>query len=426
MKTIKRILAIFEYLVIAAVVGFGLIVGVYAIPKDRMVNNITRSTPLLQTEGNYRYWAADILNTQSDNFSDSLMADIAINPNTGNLLYDSMINCYVGWRDTAESSEWLLRVAGGEPFYEGYEQVVYGRYWHGYLIWMKPLLLLFSIPEIRLINMSVQLVLLCWLMILLYRELGLAGCLSIGAGILILNPITCAMTFHFSDIYYNVLITCIVMLSFRSKFDEQESWWTVFLWSGIAVAFFDLMTYPLVALGIPLILYFLLSRKSFGSNTWELIHFSIDWVIGYAGMWALKWLIGSAFTGYNLIADGLGAVGLRSTGAVENVSMDYVYVVMNNVQAMLTKPVIAGLVFIAVLLVIGVLCGKMKFKLSTSKILQILVVGCFPFLWYYVIRNHSIVHVWFAYRVLAITVAAVVAMLFCFVSEKRGNTHEKN
>ena len=68
-------------------------------------------------------------------------------------------------------------------------------------------------------------------------------------------------------------------------------------------------------------------------------------------MWALKWLIGSAFTGYNLIADGLGAVGLRSTGAVENVSMDYVYVVMNNVQAMLTKPVIAGLVFIAVLLV---------------------------------------------------------------------------
>jgi hypothetical protein len=83
-------------------------------------------------------------------------------------------------------------------------------------------------------------------------------------------------------------------------------------------------------------------------------------------------------------------------------------------------------VFIAVLLVIGVLCGKMKFKLSTSKILPILVVGCFPFLWYYVIRNHSIVHVWFAYRVLAITVAAVVSMLFCFVSEKRGNTHEKD
>ena len=426
MKTIKRILAIFEYLVIAAVVGFGLIVGVYAIPKDQMVNNITRSATLLQTEGNYHYWAPNILNTQSDNFSDSLMADIAINPNTGNMLYDSMINCYVGWRDIAESSEWLLRVAGGEPFYEGYEQVVYGRFWHGYLLWMKPLLLLFSIPEIRLINMSVQLILLCWLMILLYKELGLAGCLSIGAGILILNPITCAMTFHFSDIYYIILITCIVMLSFRSRFDKKESWWKVFLWSGIAVAYFDLMTYPLTVLGIPLILYFLLSRKSFGSNTWELIHFSIDWVIGYAGMWVLKWLIGSAFTGYDLVTDGLGAVALRSFGTVENISMDYGYVVMNNVQAMFTKPVIAGLVFIVVLLIIGLLCGKMEIKLGTSKILQILVVGCFPFFWYYLIRNHSSVYVWSAHRVLAITVAAVVALLFCIVSERRGISHEEN
>ncbi len=422
---IKRIFETVEYLVIASVLGFGLIVGVYAIPKARMVNNITRSEPLLSTEGNYRYWAADILNTQSDNFSDSLMADIAINPNTGNLLYDSMINCYVGWRDTAESSEWLLRVAGGEPFYEGYEQVVYGRYWHGYLVWMKPLLLLFSIPEIRLINMAVQLILLCWMMVLLYRELGIAGCVTVGTGLLILNPITCAMTFHFSDIYYNVLITCIVMLSNRRKFDEQESWWKVFLWCGIAVAFFDLMTYPLVSLGIPLILYLMLSKKGFGSNTWETVHFSIDWVIGYAGMWVLKWLIGSAFTGYDLVSDGLGAVGLRSSGAVENVSTEYIYVVMNNLQAMLTKPLIAGLVLIVVLAVIGLLCGKLKFDFQGSRILQILVVGMFPFAWYYVIRNHSIVHVWFAYRVLAITGAAVTAVLFCFVKEKRSEPHEE-
>ena len=150
----KRILGIIEYLVIAAVAGFLLIVGVYAIPKTRMVNNINRSKELLETEGNYRYWAADVLNTQSDNFTDSLMADIAINPGTGKLLYDSMINCYVGWADTDNSSTWLLRVAGGEPLYEGYEQVVYGRYWHGYLVWMKPLLLVFNIPELRIINMG--------------------------------------------------------------------------------------------------------------------------------------------------------------------------------------------------------------------------------------------------------------------------------
>lgn len=415
----KRILATIEYLVIASVIGFLLMVGVYALPKARMVNNINRSRPLLTTEGNYRYWAEDITNTLSDNFSDSLMEDIAINPNTGNLLYDAMINCYVGWQDTSNSSEWLLRVAGGQPFYEGYEQVVYGRYWHGYLLWMKPLLLLFSVPEMRLINMAVQLALLCWLMILLYQQLGIVGCLTIGTGILILNPITCAMTFHFSDIYYNVLITCIVMLRHRKTLQHRNDWWKVFLWCGIGVAYFDLMTYPLVALGIPLILYFLLTDNSLGSNLSRMIHYSIDWVVGYAGMWVLKWLIGSAFTGYDLVTDGLGAVGLRSSGALENVNMEYLNVVSSNVQAMLTKPVIALLVLIVLCMIAGLFSRKFEWKAQWARLFPILLIGCYPFVWYFVIRNHSIVHVWFAYRVLAITGAAIVAILFCFVKETR-------
>ena len=415
----KRILATIEYLIIASVVGFVLMVGVYAIPKARMVNNINRSRPLLTTEGNYRYWAEDITNTLSDNFSDSLMEDIAINPNTGSLLYDSMINCYVGWQDTANSSEWLMRVAGGEPFYEGYEQVVYGRYWHGYLLWMKPLLLFFSVPEMRLINMAVQLALLCWLMILLHRELGITGCAVVGTGILILNPITCAMTFHFSDIYYNILITCIVMLKHRKTLERRDDWWKVFLWCGIGVAYFDLMTYPLAALGIPLILYFLLTDHSLLSNIGRMIHYSIDWVIGYAGMWVLKWLIGSAFTGYDLISDGLGAVGLRSSGALENVNMDYVHVLSENLTAMLTKPVLALAVLLVLAVIIGLFRKQFAWKIQWSRLFPILLIGSYPFLWYYVIRNHSIVHVWFAYRVLAITGAAVTGILFCLVTEMR-------
>ena len=415
----KRILATIEYLIIASVVGFVLMVGVYAIPKARMVNNINRSRPLLTTEGNYRYWAEDITNTLSDNFSDSLMEDIAINPNTGSLLYDSMINCYVGWQDTANSSEWLMRVAGGEPFYEGYEQVVYGRYWHGYLLWMKPLLLFFSVPELRLINMAVQLALLCWLMILLHRELGITGCAVVGTGILILNPITCAMTFHFSDIYYNILITCIVMLKHRKTLERRDDWWKVFLWCGIGVAYFDLMTYPLAALGIPLILYFLLTDHSLLSNIGRMIHYSMDWVIGYAGMWVLKWLIGSAFTGYDLISDGLGAVGLRSSGALENVNMDYVHVLSENLTAMLTKPVLALAVLLVLAVIIGLFRKQFAWKIQWSRLFPILLIGSYPFLWYYVIRNHSIVHVWFAYRVLAITGAAVTGILFCLVTEMR-------
>ncbi|MBQ8068693.1 MAG: hypothetical protein IJ201_10185 [Solobacterium sp.] len=411
----KRILGIIEYLVIAAVAGFLLIVGVYAIPKTRMVNNINRSKELLETEGNYRYWAADVLNTQSDNFTDSLMADIAINPGTGKLLYDSMINCYVGWADTDNSSTWLLRVAGGEPLYEGYEQVVYGRYWHGYLVWMKPLLLVFNIPELRIINMGLQLFLLCWMMILLYRELGLLACLGVGIGLFSMNPITMALSLQFSSIYYIVLVTLIVMLRHRNYIESRNLWWAVFLWSGIAVAFFDLMTYPAVAMGIPLIVYLMLKNDGTWKHIWNVIRLSIDWVIGYAGMWVIKWFIGSAFTGYDLVADGLGAVGLRSSGEVANINMSYLNVLQENFHTIFTKPLPFFAAVFVLVLIIGLIFRKLKFSVSVSKLLPLILVGTYPFIWYYVIRNHSIVHVWFTHRVFAITVTALCALPYCFL-----------
>ena len=414
----KRILGIIEYLVIAAVAGFLLIVGVYALPKTRMVNNINRSKELLETEGNYRYWAADVLNTQSDNFTDSLMADIAINPGTGNLLYDSMINCYVGWADTDNSSTWLLRVAGGEPLYEGYEQVVYGRYWHGYLVWMKPLLLVFNIPELRIINMGLQLFLLCWMMILLYRELGLLACLGVGIGLFSMNPITMALSLQFSSIYYIVLVSLIVMLRHRKQIESRNLWWAVFLWSGIAVAFFDLMSYPAVAMGIPLIVYLMLKNDGTWKHILNVIRLSIDWVIGYAGMWVIKWFVGSAFTGYDLVADGLGAVGLRSSGEVANINMSYLNVLQENFHTIFTKPLPFFAAVFVLVLIIGLVSRKLKFSVSGSKILPLVLVGTYPFIWYFVIRNHSIVHVWFTHRVFAITVTALCAFPYCFLKVK--------
>ena len=414
----KRILGIIEYLVIAAVAGFLLIVGVYALPKTRMVNNINRSKELLETEGNYRYWAADVLNTQSDNFTDSLMADIAINPGTGRLLYDSMINCYVGWADTDNSSTWLLRVAGGEPLYEGYEQVVYGRYWHGYLVWMKPLLLVFNIPELRIINMGLQLFLLCWMMILLYRELGLLACIGVGIGLFSMNPITMALSLQFSSIYYIVLVTLIVMLRHRNYIESHNLWWAVFLWSGIAVAFFDLMSYPAAAMGIPLIVYLMLKNDGTWKHILNVIRLSIDWVIGYAGMWVIKWFIGSAFTGYDLVADGLGAVGLRSSGEVANINMSYTNVLQENFHTIFTKPLPFFAAVFALVLIIGLVSRKLKFSVSGSKILPLLLVSTYPFIWYFVIRNHSIVHVWFTHRVFAITVTALCTLPYCFLKVK--------
>jgi len=415
----KKVLRILLALVISAVSGFILITAVYAIPKGRMVNNIIRSHALLESEGNYRFWASDITKTQSDNFSDSLMADIAVNPGKGSLLYDAMINAYMGWEDTDNASEWLLRETGGEPLYPGSVQVVYGRYWHGYLLWMKPLLLFFSIPEMRLFSMAVQFLLFAFVFMLGYRELGFAGVMGLTVCLLALNPLSTILSFHFADIMINVMISSIVIFTHHERLDEKDSWYLLFLMIGVATAFFDLMTYPLVSLGVPLILYLLLSSKNLKDNFIHVILFSVDWVAGYAGMWISKWLIGTVISGYNLVQDGLATVGYRSGGEVANIRSDYPYVLSQNMQAMFTRTLVAGLFLLAVSMIVLLLAGKLKFSVSLNRLIPVLFVGTYPFLWYFVIRNHSIVHVWFTHRALAVAVLAIASLPACFLSEKR-------
>ncbi|MBQ9327050.1 MAG: hypothetical protein IJ225_00760 [Solobacterium sp.] len=419
----KRILGILETIVIAAVAGWLLIIGVYALPRGRMVSNIERSRSLLETDGSYSFWASELLNTQSDNFTDWLMADTAINPGSGNLIKDAMLNCYVGWGDTDNSAEWLLRTAGGEPFYEGYEQVVYGRYWHGYLLWLKPLLLVLTLPEIRLLNMGIQLALLVIAMILLYQEAGPLACLGVGLGLIAMNPVSTILSFAFSDIYIITLVSIIVLCKNRRHLEETDHWWKVFVGIGIAVAFFDLMSYPLPSLGIPLIVYLLLHRQKFVKGLMDMTRLCLDWLVGYAGMWVLKWLIGSAFTGVNLIADGLGAVGLRSSGEVTNRNMDYLNVLKENFSAIATKPLLLLIGVAALIVIIGLLTRKLKFRRLDSTVILVAGTILFPFIWYFVIRNHSIVHVWFTHRVLSIAVTAIGVLPACLL-EVSHRSHE--
>ncbi|MBR2762199.1 MAG: hypothetical protein IKD66_13645 [Solobacterium sp.] len=414
----KKLMIIVLSILLSALAGFVLIVGVYALPKNRMVNNVIRSHALLESEGNYRYWASDITKTQSDNFSDALMADIAVNPGKNNLFYDAMINAYMAWPDTDNASEWLLRETGGEPLYPGHAQVVYGRYWHGYLLWMKPLLLLFTIPEMRLINMGVTFLLFAYVFLLAFTKIGVHGAFAIALAIFSLNPVSTIMTFHFSDIIFNAMISSIVILNYHKMLEEKDRWYLVFLFAGIATAFFDLMTYPLVSLGIPLILWLLLSKRTLRENLICVILFSVVWVVGYAGMWVLKWLIGTLISGYNLILDGIETVGFRSSGEVVNVSSDYFYVVNQNLSAMFTRPLIFALVLFVIGLAVLAVLGRLKFRFSLSRIVPVLLVGIYPFVWYFVIRNHSIVHVWFTHRVLSITIFSLAAFFACMFTDK--------
>ena len=63
---------------------------------------------------------------------------------------------------------------------------------------------------------------------------------------------------------------------------------------GMAVSFLDFLTYPVLALGIPLVMYVIVRQEA---GILKIIGLSCSWAAGYIGFWSLKWILGAIFAG---------------------------------------------------------------------------------------------------------------------------------
>lgn len=111
-------------------------------------------------------------------------------------------------------------------------------------------------------------------------------------------------------------------------------------------------------------------------------------------------------TGNNTIAEGMDSVKFRTTGAFSDEKLTYRYVLHGMWDAVNDSPM--WILFILSLMVAGVYIWKGKYSLSLKResisvMIPIFIVGMLPFVYYFVVRNHSAIHPWLEYRELAVT-----------------------
>ncbi len=183
----------------------------------------------------------------------------------------------------------------------------------------------------------------------------------------------------------------------------------MFVLSACLTAYFDLLTYPLVTLGIPLIAHLALDRECMASlkkGLKDVIWYTISWGIGYVGMWSSKWVIASILTDEDVIQGAIDQVKHR-TG---HFNEDYTWfsTLKLNLGACNTKAMLAVFVCLGVYMVIA---GVIRYRKTGTKMLPgtaaILAVAAYPFLWYYCTLNHSSAHSYFTWRELAISVFGI-------------------
>ena len=163
--------------------------------------------------------------------------------------------------------------------------------------------------------------------------------------------------------------------------------------------FLDLLTFPMITLGMPLIVLFLLNLKYDSNyllkrNIIALFVNSCTWFIGYAFIWIAKWILASIILHRNVIQESILQIFFRTRGD-EQYPVDRSIMFHDNFNnyfgALENKFWIILAIILIAFLILYIFFKKPVNTLTAT--IPFLAVMVYPVIWMLVLSNHSQIHV---------------------------------
>ncbi len=391
-------------------IGLFLMLMVHFLPTEKMADNVYSSKSSIISEYSNELVIDEYNATLKGSFTDALMLQYAVYDRGSHSVLQQVMAMYR--RESANDGSWwpgisLIDYLNGK---QGQTEISYSRYWHGYLVILKPLLLFFSYNSIRLLNTALQ----CMLFALASAGLAKRGRFRLASAFCAAVP----FMFFFSSFaslslsvcMYIMLIEMVIVSLFHDKLLKDENYLSFFIIFGAVTSFTDFLTYPLVTLAFPLIAALCLKNEKDSKKLIDIVKYSLSWGIGYGFMWASKWVMAALFLGKGAFSDALSTVAARSASSGNGRISGYLSVLKNNFKPYLNRA-FALFTFLIVIYVIimFVKADKKKYLDSVSRSYSLFAVAAFPFVWWFVAANHSAEHWMFTCRIISITVFAILA-----------------
>lgn len=401
----KKFYGFFFSFVIIFTVALLLLTIISAIPNSLIRENIQQSVKQLSKEGIYPRYGTQFL--QLDNFTDALMLNIAYTSEGSSPFINALTNNYAQIKE--KNNIEILEVVSAPGFFSANDKRVeyenYFRYWHGYLITLKPLLIFFNYNQIRLLNFFVTSLFIILASIGIYKKLPSIYTwlylLTIGIFYLPIGP----FSLQFSTCFIIANIFIIVITWTQQRNIEKYSVLLFFI-IGILTALFDFLTYPLITLCLPLIIY---GGLKGGLSLKNLIGLSVIWGIGYALFWSSKWLVTGIFCNFDIMQDVGGSVSQRTTGQLSEIMSSY----FGSIKFFIILASIVTITVVSVCILLSIILFKKNGKKDfiNSK-MYLVLIALYPLVWFMVLINHSIVHLWFTYRAWTPTFFCICLLIF--------------
>ena len=143
-----------------------------------------------------------------------------IYPNTGNAFEDSLLAPGGNtWENmTGDWTDGLMQFAEDRVYTEE-NTITYARYWHGYLVLLKPLFMIMDLDGIYVLNAIAQIALGLAVLYFMYKRLGMYS-IAYAVMMLCMHPENIMKSFQLSSIYYAMQITMLLLL-IKKKWKEE-------------------------------------------------------------------------------------------------------------------------------------------------------------------------------------------------------------
>lgn len=403
---IKKYMLSFLILILG---GYLLLILAYCLPTWMISNNAAQAALAFSNEGTWNQinYGGGSRNSTQDNFTDAIMLLNAENANDENVFIEALKVERITSGDQLPTDTLIALHTGAE---QEYEISSYARYWHGYLVFLKPMLLFFNYQQIRDLLSLVQLGLVAAVIWLLAAKGKGLYCVPVVLAYFFLNPAVCSLSLQYTSVLVLTMAELIAILLRQERYAwDKQLWLYHFFVAGCLTSYFDLLTYPVVTLGVPLIFLISQYEESWKEGCKELLGCCLLWGTGYAAMWAGKWTLASLLTGENIWGEAINSISYRmgseaaEVGLAELGHMDTIGRNLTANKFSLTLILVA----FAVCFVLGIYKKTFRFQ---GKYIPTALAGLLPFAWYFVVSNHSVVHFWMTFRTLAVFVYALMTI----------------
>lgn len=401
---------------VTMVLLFVLLLGACALPGEPVRAHLTDSAATIIEEGLYpSYFGFKLF--QMDNYTDTLMLMEAASADETDPLTAMMTNtaynvdnfetlgedlaAYLEAREASKTGE----QAGLEPF-------SYARYWHGYLIWVRPLLCLMPYSGVRVVQYILLFALFAAVLVLLRRRAGLRAALWFAVSQLLVTVFWVPHQIQYFTCFAVAYAGCVWVLA-RPRRSDVLCLGLVVL--GTVTAFCDLLVTPILTLGLPLVCWLLEPQRRLragGRQCALAVGGALSWGAGYGVCWALKWVLAGLVTGQSVIADALHQIGVRTASdtwhGMELTWRNIIQFVYSTLADRGLFWPLVGLLIVAV----AVFVLSVRNRAALVRALPLALAAAMPLIWFAVLRTHSIQHGWFTWRALGLTLFAGLAFLY--------------